>query len=136
MAGHRRHQLDGALEHHQIRGAADDRRRQRWIGLHDQFGGWDQGCPRLRHYCARKFGIRVNSIHPYGTYTPMGNDLSMYQVFQDHPHYIHSFSPGALPTDSLADSDLVSDIIVWLAGDNSSLITAAQIPTDKSYLKI
>jgi hypothetical protein len=66
----------------------------------------------------------------------MGNDLSMYQVFQDHPHYIHSFSPGALPTDSLADSDLASEIIVWLVGDNSSLITAAQIPADKSYLKI
>jgi hypothetical protein len=48
----------------------------------------------------------------------------MYQVFQDHPSYIHSFSPGALPTDSLADPDLVSDIVVWLAGDSSSLITA------------
>jgi hypothetical protein len=73
---------------------------------------------------------------PYGTDTPMGNDVSMYQVFQDHPSYIHSFSPGALPTDSLADPDLVSDIVVWLAGDSSSLITAAQIPADKGYLKI
>jgi NAD(P)-dependent dehydrogenase (short-subunit alcohol dehydrogenase family) len=46
------------------------------------------------------------------------------------------FSPGALPTDSLADPDLVSDIVVWLASDASSLITAAQIPADKGYLKI
>ena len=61
---------------------------------------------------------------------------SMYQVFQDLPSYIHSFSPGALPTDSLADPDLVSDIVVWLAGDSSSLITAAHIPADKGYLKI
>jgi hypothetical protein len=60
----------------------------------------------------------------------------MYQVFQDLPSYIHSFSPGALPTDSLADPDLVSDIVVWLAGGSSSLITAAQIPADKGYLKI
>jgi hypothetical protein len=66
----------------------------------------------------------------------MGNDVSMYQVFQDHPSYNHSFSPGALPTDSLADPDLVSDIVVWLAGDASSLITAAQIPADKGHLKI
>jgi hypothetical protein len=36
----------------------------------------------------------------------------------------------------LADPDLVSDIVVWLAGDSSSLITAAQIPADKGYLKI
>jgi hypothetical protein len=49
---------------------------------------------------------------------------------------IRSFSLGALPTDSLADPDLVSCIVVWLAGDASSLVTAAQIPADKGYLKI
>jgi SDR family mycofactocin-dependent oxidoreductase len=108
--------------------------------------------PGCGHYCASKFGvvgltnslavelgefgIRVNSVHPYGTDTPMGNDLSMYQVFQEHPRYIHSFSPGALPTDSLAPPDTISDIVVWLASDASSLVTAAQIPADKGYLKI
>ncbi len=108
--------------------------------------------PGCGHYCASKFGvvgltnslavelgefgIRVNSVHPYGTDTPMGNDVSMYQVFADHQTYIHSFSPGALPTDSLAAPDLVSDIVVFLASDASSLITAAQIPADKGYLKI
>jgi NAD(P)-dependent dehydrogenase (short-subunit alcohol dehydrogenase family) len=108
--------------------------------------------PGCGHYCASKFGvvgltnslavelgefgIRVNSVHPYGTDTPMGNDASMWQMFADHQNYIHSFSPGALPTDSLADPDLVSDIVLWLAGDASSLVTAAQIPADKGYLKI
>lgn len=108
--------------------------------------------PGCGHYCASKFGvvgltnslavelgefgIRVNSIHPYGTDTPMGNDLSMYQMFADHPNYIHSFSPGALPTDSLAPPDNISDIVLWLASDASSLVTAAQIPADKGYLKI
>ncbi|MCK0175343.1 MULTISPECIES: mycofactocin-coupled SDR family oxidoreductase [Mycobacteriaceae] len=108
--------------------------------------------PGCGHYCASKFGvvgltnslavelgefgIRVNSVHPYGTDTPMGNDTSMYQIFADHQTYIHSFSPGALPTDSLAAPELVSDIVVWLAGDASSLVTAAQIPADKGYLKI
>ncbi|MET0901589.1 MAG: mycofactocin-coupled SDR family oxidoreductase [Mycobacterium sp.] len=108
--------------------------------------------PGCGHYCASKFGvvgltnslavelgefgIRVNSVHPYGTDTPMGNDLSMYQMFADHPGFIHSYSPGALPTDSLAAPDLVSDIVVWLASDASSLLTAAQIPADKGYLKI
>jgi SDR family mycofactocin-dependent oxidoreductase len=108
--------------------------------------------PGCGHYCASKFGvvgltnslavelgefgIRVNSVHPYGTDTPMGNDTTMWQMFADHQTYIHSFSPGALPTDSLAAPDLVSDIVVWLAGDESSLVTAAQIPADKGYLKI
>lgn len=108
--------------------------------------------PGCGHYCATKFGvvgltnslavelgpygIRVNSVHPYGTDTPMGNDTAMYQMFADHQTYIHSFSPGALPTDSLADPGLVSDIVLWLAGDESSLVTAAQIPAEKGYLKV
>ena len=66
--------------------------------------------PGCGHYCASKFGvvgltnslavelgefgIRVNSVHPYGTDTPMGNDASMWQMFADHPNFIHSFSPG------------------------------------------
>jgi hypothetical protein len=57
-------------------------------------------------------------------------------MLRDHPNYIHSFSPGALPTDSLISPEQVSDIVVWLAGDESSLITAAQIPAEKGYLKI
>jgi SDR family mycofactocin-dependent oxidoreductase len=108
--------------------------------------------PGCGHYCASKFGvvgltnslavelgefgIRVNSVHPYGTDTPMGNDTAMWQIFADHPNYIHSYSPGALPTESLAAPDLISDIVVWLASDASSLVTAAQIPADKGYLKI
>lgn len=108
--------------------------------------------PGCGHYCASKFGvvgltnslavelggygIRVNSVHPYGTDTPMGNDPSMWQLFADNQTYIHSFSPGALPTDSLADPNLVSDIVLWLASDASSLVTAAQVPADKGYLKI
>ena len=108
--------------------------------------------PGCGHYCATKFGvvgltnslavelgefgIRVNSVHPYGTDTPMGNDVSIYEMLRDHPSYIHSFSPGALPTDSLISPEQVSDIVVWLAGDESSLITAAQIPAEKGYLKI
>lgn len=38
--------------------------------------------------------------------------------------------------DSLAAPDLISDIVVWLASDASSLVTAAQIPADKGYPKI
>ena len=57
--------------------------------------------PGCGHYCASKFGvvgltnslavelgefgIRVNSVHPYGTDTPMGNDTSMYKIFAGPP---------------------------------------------------
>ena len=66
----------------------------------------------------------------------MGNDLSMYKMFAGPPELHPQLSPGALPTDSLAAPDLISDIVVWLASDASSLVTAAQIPADKGYLKI
>jgi SDR family mycofactocin-dependent oxidoreductase len=108
--------------------------------------------PGCGHYCASKFGvvgmtnslavelgeygIRVNSIHPYGTDTPMGNDQSMYEMIAAHPHYVYSFTPGALPTESLIAPDNISDVVLWLATDQSSLVTAAQIPADKGYIHI
>jgi SDR family mycofactocin-dependent oxidoreductase len=108
--------------------------------------------PGAGHYCASKFGvvgltnslaielgeynIRVNSIHTYGVDTALGNDQSMYETFQQHPHYVYSFSPGALPTESLTPPEQVSEVVLFLASDASSLLTAAQIPADKGYLKI
>ena len=88
-------------------------RRQRRVDHHHQFGGRHQGRSGLRPLLRfskfgvvgltnslavelGEFGIRVNSVHPYGTDTPMGNDVAMYQIFADHQTYIHSFSPGAL----------------------------------------
>ena len=128
VAGNPRHQPDRGVEHHQSHRAADDRRPatvDRSSTSVRQPGS--RPCPaagttapassvssRLTNSLAvelGEFGIRVNSVHPYGTDTPMGNDVSMYQMFADHPNYIHSFSPGALPTDSLAAPNLVSDIV-------------------------
>jgi len=41
-----------------------------------------------------------------------------------------------MPSDSLTNPNSVSDVVFWLASDASSLVTAAQIPADKGYLKI
>ncbi|WP_059014341.1 mycofactocin-coupled SDR family oxidoreductase [Mycobacterium sp. M26] len=108
--------------------------------------------PGAGHYCAAKFGvvgmanslalevgeygIRVNSVHTYGVDTALGNDLSMYEMFQKHPHFVYSFSPGALPTESLIAPKDVSEVVLFLASDASSLLTAAQIPADKGYMKV
>jgi NAD(P)-dependent dehydrogenase (short-subunit alcohol dehydrogenase family) len=75
-------------------------------------------------------------VHPYGVDTPMGHDTTIFQLLTDHPNWAFSYSPGALPSDSLIDPDAISDIVIWLASDASSLVTAAQIPADKGYLKI
>jgi SDR family mycofactocin-dependent oxidoreductase len=108
--------------------------------------------PGAGHYCASKFGvvglanslalelgefgIRVNSVHTYGVDTALGNDLSMYGMFEKHPHYGYSFSPGALPTESLIAPNQVSEVVLFLASDASALLTAAQIPADKGYMKV
>ncbi len=84
-----------------------------------------------------EFGIRVNSIHPYGTDTPMGNDLSMYPDVRRTIRTTSTASPPARYRRIHSSApDTISDIVVWLAGDASSLVTAAQIPADKGYLKI
>ncbi len=64
----------------------------------------------------------------------MGNDTTMWQVFAD-PEYIHSSRQARCPPIRWPTRP-DSDIVVWLASDASSLVTAAQIPADKGYLKI
>ena len=83
-----------------------------------------------------EYDIRVNSVHTYGVDTALGNDLSMYSMFEKHPHYVYSFSPGALPTESLIAPSQVSEVVLFLASDASSLMTGAQVTADKGYLRI
>ena len=108
--------------------------------------------PGAGHYSASKFGIvgltnslaielgeyeiRVNSVHTYGVDTALGNDASLYATFEQHPRYAYSFSPGALPTESLSAPEEVSEIVLFLASDASALMTGAQVVADKGYLKI
>ena len=83
-----------------------------------------------------EFGIRVNSVHTYGVDTALGNDASLYKTFEQHPRYAYSFSPGALPTESLTAPEEVSEIVLFLASEASALMTGAQVVADKGYLKI
>jgi len=108
--------------------------------------------PGAGHYSASKFGIvgltnslaielgeyeiRVNSVHTYGVDTAIGNDASLYTTFEKHPRYAYSFSPGALPTESLTAPEEVSEIVLFLASDASALMTGTQVLADKGYLKI
>ncbi|WP_194813895.1 mycofactocin-coupled SDR family oxidoreductase [Nocardia sp. XZ_19_385] len=106
--------------------------------------------PGCGHYAASKFGvvgltktlavelgeygIRANVLLPYGTNTPLGTDTSMYKLFEEHPGFVYSFPPNLLKTDGLVEPDEISDVVVWLAGDQARVITGAQVPVDKGFL--
>lgn len=79
--------------------------------------------------------IRVNSIHPYSVDTPMIEPKVMAQIFADHPDFLHAFPPMPLHPPSFMTAEQVSDVVVWLAGDGSGLLTGVQIPVDKGALK-
>ncbi|CPU27369.1 Putative short chain dehydrogenase/reductase [Mycobacteroides abscessus] len=107
--------------------------------------------PGCGHYVAAKFGvvgltnslaielgeygIRVNSIHPYGTNTPLAGDQSVLRMFEMHPGYLQSFSQTLVDNDRLIEPAEIAEVVAWLAGDASGVMTGAQIPVDKGYLK-
>jgi SDR family mycofactocin-dependent oxidoreductase len=93
-----------------------------------------------------EYGIRVNSIHPYSIATPMIQNEAMLGVLGAHPSYLHSFAPmpylpvsdgaheGAKLTDFMAPEQ-AADVVSWLAGDGSGLISGSQIAIDRGVMK-
>lgn len=84
---------------------------------------------------AGKYGIRVNSIHPYSVDTPMIEPKVMAKIFGEHPDYLHSFPPMPLHPNGFMSSEDVADVVAWLAGDGSGVLSGVQIPVDKGALK-
>jgi SDR family mycofactocin-dependent oxidoreductase len=82
-----------------------------------------------------EYGIRVNSIHPYGVATPMGFDPQTAKVLEAHPHYAMSFG-SALAGITMAEPEDVSDAIVWLASEMSRTVTGTQLTLDMAATKI
>ena len=82
-----------------------------------------------------EYGIRVNSIHPWGVSTPMGEDPTVGTVLSEHPHYAASFA-SVLPDLPFADCDDISDGVVWLASDMSRAVTGTQLTLDMGATKV
>ena len=82
-----------------------------------------------------KYGIRVNSIHPYSVDTPMIEPEAMAKVFAEHPDFLHSFPPMPLHPNAFMTPDEISDVVVWLAGPHSGILSGVQLPLDKGALK-
>ena len=91
-----------------------------------------------------EYGIRVNSIHPYSIATPMIENDAMLKVLGKHPSYLHSFAPmpyqppakesGAKRTDFMSPEE-AAEVVVWLAGDHSGVLSGSQIVVDRGVMK-
>jgi SDR family mycofactocin-dependent oxidoreductase len=76
------------------------------------------------------YGIRVNSIHPWGVATAMAlEDTTVPEMLGANPHYMGSFG-SILPEPMLAESADISNAVVYLASDLSRCVTGIQLPVD------
>jgi hypothetical protein len=76
-----------------------------------------------------RYGIRANSIHPWGVDTQMAHDPNVREIFEGHGEYLISFGQ-ALTAPKLADPDDISDAVCYLASDASRCVTGVQLPVD------
>jgi SDR family mycofactocin-dependent oxidoreductase len=79
-----------------------------------------------------KHAIRVNSVHPGPVNSDMGSgDMinAISRVMETNPQLQNMMTPF-LPV-WMAEPEDVADTVLWLASDESKLITAAQIPVDQ-----
>jgi len=107
--------------------------------------------PAQAHYSAAKHGlvglcksaaielgpynIRVNTVHPWGVDTPLGQDDTIISLFERFPTYAASFG-SILAEPRIADPRDIADAVLWLASDESRLLTGAQIPLDMGATKV
>ena len=91
-----------------------------------------------------EYGIRVNSIHPYSIATPMIMNDSMLAVLGAHQSFLHSYPPMPYrPVDKgtsgkrsdFMTAEEAAEVVAWLAGDNSGVISGSQILVDRGVLK-
>lgn len=91
-----------------------------------------------------EYSIRVNSIHPYSIATPMIENDAMLGVLGKHPSYLHSFAPmpfqplqggGAGDRSVFMSPEEAAEVVVWLAGDGSGVISGSQVVIDRGVMK-
>ena len=75
-------------------------------------------------------GIRVNSIHPGGVETPMGDGAhnEMTPLLERHPEFA-AFFGTALPAKRMQPAD-ISPTVIYLASEDSRYVTGCALPVD------
>ena len=73
--------------------------------------------------------IRVNSIHPASVPTPMISDPALFDLILEHSETLAPIYMNTLPYTGMAP-EYVSNMVAYLASDDSKYMTGAQIPID------
>jgi NAD(P)-dependent dehydrogenase (short-subunit alcohol dehydrogenase family) len=81
------------------------------------------------------YGIRVNTIHPWGVDTPMAEHETLERLIERNPSYAGSFG-SILPSPAIALPADIAEAVLWLASDESRIVTGAQIPLDMGATKV
>lgn len=81
------------------------------------------------------YNIRVNTVHPWGVDTPMGQDETVVDLFARFPTYAASFG-SILAEPQVATARDIAEGVLWLASDESRIVTGAQIPLDMGATKV
>ncbi len=82
-----------------------------------------------------EYGIRVNSIHPWGVMTTMVEDPKMAEALGAHPGY-GAWYASILHSVPIADPDDISNGVVWLASDLARSVTGTQFTMDMGATKV
>ena len=80
------------------------------------------------------YGIRVNSVHPWGVDTPMMHDPEVGNVLAANPHYAVSF--GSILDGRPSQPADIADTVLYLASDLSKCVTGAQLTVDNGATKV
>ncbi len=108
--------------------------------------------PGQSHYSAAKAGvvglvksaalelapyrIRVNSVHPWGVRTPMGEmGAEAQKVFADNPSYANAMGQVLFDPPISEPEDIAAGVL-FLASDDSRTMTGAQLTLDHGATKI
>lgn len=81
------------------------------------------------------FGVRVNSLHPWGIDTDMGSDTWAMPLIEANPSYMASFAQ-ILSEPRASQPEDIAAAGAWLASDEARTVTGTQLTVDHGATKV
>ena len=106
-------------------------------------GNFDDGMRIVKEMAEVAPVTIVNSINPYSIATPMIQNQAMLGVLSAHPSYLNAYAPmpyqpvvgGEAKRSDFMSPEEAAEVVAWLAGDNSGVVSGSQILVDRGVLK-